>query len=149
MALHERRSPTFLRRLLGETTQITSIPPPDLFKTLSFELNDASPTQGSKNDIPTIGECAVHLELLEVFRNLRIQVIQSKELDHVFRLDSNRLWISKHRRATQRTKRWHCFVSLAVEKFQVWIRAAEKQLEGDGNNGTLILPPVGKFHCRP
>ncbi|RDH16627.1 hypothetical protein M747DRAFT_286519 [Aspergillus niger ATCC 13496] len=106
MALHERRSPTFLRRLLGETTQITSIPPPDLFKTLSFELNDASPTQGSKNDIPTIGECAVHLELLEVFRNLRIQVIQSKELDHV------------------------------------WIRAAEKQLEGDGNNGTLILPPV-------
>ncbi|KAL3255815.1 hypothetical protein ABHI18_008038 [Aspergillus niger] len=142
MAHRERRFPTFLRRLLGETTQNTSIPPPDLFKTLSFELNDASPTQGSKNDIPTIGECAVHLELLEVFRNLRIQIVQSKELDRVFRLDSNRSWISKHRRETQRAEKWHCFVSLAVEKFQVWIRAAEKQLEGDGNNGTLILPPV-------
>lgn len=132
----------FLRRPFKETTQNTSIPHPDLFKTLGTASND---TQRGNADLPTIGECAVHLELLELFRNLRIQVTQSKELDRVFRLDSSRLWISKHRRETQRTEKWHRFVSLAVERFQVWIRAAEKQLERDGNNETLILPPVGKF----
>ncbi|GAQ39642.1 hypothetical protein AtubIFM56815_007913 [Aspergillus tubingensis] len=128
-----------LRRPFKGTTQNTSIPHQDLFKTLGTASND---TQRGISDLPAIGECAVHLELLEVFRNLRIQIIQSKELDRVFRLDSSRSWISKHRRETQRTEKWHRFVSLAVERFQIWNRAAEKQLERDGNNETLILPPV-------
>lgn len=136
----------FLRRPFKETTQDTSIPHLDLFKTLGIASND---TRGGNADLPAIGECAVHLELLEVFRNLRCQINHSKELDRIFNLDSSCLWISKHRRETQRTEKWHRFVSLAVERFQVWIRAAEKQLERDGNKETLILPPVGKFHCRP
>lgn len=144
MAYRQRRFSMFLRRPFKEITQNTSVPHPDLFKTLGIGSND---TQRGNADLPTIGECAVHLELLEVFRNLRIQIIQSKELVRVFRLDSSRLWISKHRRETKRTEKWHRFVSLAVERFQVWIRAAEKQLERDGNNKTLILPPAGKFHC--
>ncbi|OJJ72420.1 hypothetical protein ASPBRDRAFT_175492 [Aspergillus brasiliensis CBS 101740] len=138
MARHQRHFSAFLRCPI----QSPIIPQSDLFKFLSLELHDASSTQGDKIDIPTIGECAVHLELLEVFRNLRTQIIQSKELDRVLRLDLNRLWISNHRRETQRTEKWRRFVSLAVERFQVWIRAAEKQLERDGNNDTLILPPV-------
>ncbi|RAK89950.1 hypothetical protein BO79DRAFT_286903 [Aspergillus costaricaensis CBS 115574] len=139
MAHRQRRFPMFLRRPFKEPTQNTSVPHPDLFKTLGTASNN---TQRGNAELPTVGECAVHLELLEVFHNLRIQIIQSKELDRVFNLDSSRLWISKHRSETQRTEKWHRFVSLAVERFQVWIRAAEKQLERDRNNETLILPPV-------
>ncbi|PMD60448.1 uncharacterized protein K444DRAFT_629398 [Hyaloscypha bicolor E] len=42
------------------------------------------PTKRKTNDVTTVGECAVHLELLEAFLVLKIKVLQSNAIDRVF-----------------------------------------------------------------
>ncbi|PWY96346.1 hypothetical protein BO94DRAFT_6880 [Aspergillus sclerotioniger CBS 115572] len=123
---------SYLHRTSKQPVTQDITPTSNLFNTLISE----------PNNIPTPGECAVHLELLEVFHTLRTRIIYSKELDRVFGLHPSRLRIPGRRSASQGTEKWHRFVSLAVDRFQHWIRAAETLLEQDGNNETHILPPV-------
>lgn len=49
-----------------------------LFQT--FETDEA-------NSLPLVAECATHLELLEAFYTLRVRVIQSAELDKLYKIE--------------------------------------------------------------
>ncbi|PYI06093.1 hypothetical protein BO78DRAFT_470120 [Aspergillus sclerotiicarbonarius CBS 121057] len=142
MAHRRRHFLAYLHRPSKQPVAQDIIPYPDLFNTLVSTPSGTRPAQERKTDLPTAGQCAVHLELLEVFHSLRTRIICSKELDRAFGLHSSRLRNLRHRRESQGTEKWHRFVSLAVERFQGWIRAAETLLEQDGTDETHILPPV-------
>ncbi|RAK98957.1 uncharacterized protein BO80DRAFT_386665 [Aspergillus ibericus CBS 121593] len=141
MAHHRRHFFAYLHRSSKQPVA-QDILPAGLFNTLVSDSGGTQSAQERRTDLPTAGECAVHLELLEVFHALRTRIIQSKELDRVFGLHSSRLRNPRRSRESQGTEKWHRFVSLAVERFQHWIRAAEKLLEQDDNDQTHILPPV-------
>ncbi|KAF5025921.1 hypothetical protein F66182_1956 [Fusarium sp. NRRL 66182] len=106
------------------------IPSPEVFN----QLNDSH-----KNNLPTPAQCAVHLELLEVFHALRIKIIDSKELNQTFGLGEetktiyrrkyvkglrkyvneevkirNEIWEKNH------PKKWTWYLGAAVQRFLVW-----------------------------
>ncbi|CAM1505283.1 Fc.00g109200.m01.CDS01 [Cosmosporella sp. VM-42] len=101
-----------------------TIPDPGLLKTLA-DLNHV--------ELPTIGQCAVHLELLEAFHALRSQVINSLELNEVFGISYGRETpfglpqsLSVRRdstdedRAAKRMSKWTLFLELAAARFLEW-----------------------------
>lgn len=131
------------RLQMGEFVNSTEPRPPipdtELFRTLTLE---------NANSLPTVAECAVHLELLEAFYTMRIQVMQSTELDEFFDIESpekrtvyrRKYLLQKHRYervpvqlrddefATRREKKWDCFLTIAVTRFIHWAREANKTL---------------------
>ena len=57
----------------------------NIFCSLSESQSDGVvPTTRKTNDVTTVGECAVHLELLEAFLVLKIKVLQSNAIDRAF-----------------------------------------------------------------
>ncbi|GMF78306.1 unnamed protein product [Aspergillus oryzae] len=111
------------------------IPDPQLFQ---FSSHSTS------TDIPTISECAIHLELLEVFHALRDRVQQSTDLDNTFGIKPNIRTVYRKRYSSQlrkyesytvtvkdtqfetrRKDKWHYFLELAVGRFTRWIRTHE------------------------
>lgn len=133
------------------------IPKPELFRTLR---GIAGP-----DDAPTIGECAVHLEMLEVFHTLRTKVIQSRDLDVAFGVHprtksvyngSQNKWhvpvaVEKKLKddtfEQRRAEKWTCFLQLAAGRFHRWIRAVNVCLRletgGPDKQPQWILPPLG------
>ncbi|EAU31774.1 conserved hypothetical protein [Aspergillus terreus NIH2624] len=132
------------------------IPKPELFRTLR---GIAGP-----DDAPTIGECAVHLEMLEVFHTLRTKVIQSRDLDVAFGVHprtksvyngSQNKWhvpvaVEKKLKddtfEQRRAEKWTCFLQLAAGRFHRWIRAVNVCLRletgGPDKQPQWILPPL-------
>lgn len=137
------------------------IPDPQLFQ---------SSSHSTSTDIPTISECAIHLELLEVFHALRDRVQQSTDLDNTFGIKPNIRTVYRKRYSSQlrkyesytvtvkdtqfetrRKDKWHYFLELAVGRFTRWIRTvnmvslsgANSQNENEPSRLGL-LPPVGK-----
>ncbi|OOF90369.1 hypothetical protein ASPCADRAFT_179155, partial [Aspergillus carbonarius ITEM 5010] len=141
MAHHRHHFFSYLHCLSKQPIPQDIVLYPSVFNTLFPISSDTQSPHERRTDLPTAGECAVHLELFEVFHTLRTRIIYSKELDRVFGLHSSHLRISGHRRESQQTEKWHRFVSLAVDRFQHWIRAADTLLKQDENNETHIVPP--------
>ncbi|KAF7622718.1 hypothetical protein F9C07_11556 [Aspergillus flavus] len=135
------------------------IPDPQLFQ---------SSSHSTSTDIPTISECAIHLELLEVFHALRDRVQQSTDLDNTFGIKPNIRTVYRKRYSSQlrkyesytvtvkdtqfetrRKDKWHYFLELAVGRFTRWIRTvnmvslsgANSQNENEPSRLGL-LPPV-------
>lgn len=102
-------------------------------------------TQTASNDnnrltsIPTLAECAVHLELLEAVLVLRARVLKSTALDRLFwRLQLYFPPVSE---------KWRRFVALAVIRFSVWWDSLGIVL-GEGKGPVQLdsnsLPPLGE-----
>lgn len=134
------------------------IPDPCLFDWLPTA--DPGPTA-----VPTISECAVHLEMLEVFHKLRDTVIQSKQLDAAFGISPNRktvytkkyldgkyIAMPKSLKETgfeeRRKPKWNYYLEFATARFHHWIAAVDKHFRMRNSDGEgsvpVFVPPLGR-----
>ncbi|OGM45320.1 hypothetical protein ABOM_006402 [Aspergillus bombycis] len=149
------------QKALGKSEE-PMIPGPQLFQPSSRLTNT------NRHDLPTISECAVHLELLEVFHALRDRVQQSTDLDKTFSIKPNTRTVYRKRYSsakrkyesytatvrdttfeTRRKNKWPWFLELAVGRFTRWIRMVNRMSfsSSDSQNdnepsGLGPLPPV-------
>ena len=96
----------------------------------------------SEDYLPTPAHCGVHLELLECFHALKERVMGSEQIDHALGSCSppdtltgaaeqegqHQIGIIEHREM-----RWHAFLELAVQRFEIWWRM-EGTLGPDGQS---------------
>lgn len=142
------------------------IPAPSLFKSLTT-TNTSSPTTDNEGSIPTIGQCATHLELLEVFFALRYNIVNSAALDATFGVKINNKIVYRKKFDKQmgtyvykktplrddtyqdrRREKWDFYLKIAVVRFGTWIRAVNKVVEEQTREkGEAVslphLPPSG------
>lgn len=121
------------------------------------------------NDLPTPAQCAVHLELLEVFHALRIRVLDSKSLDKAFGLGTAtkkvyrrryvkalKKWVNEEMTLRDleweknQDKKWTFYLGEAVQRFRVWAEEYDASLADDGQGEILMTdhsspPPVGVY----
>jgi len=109
--------------------------------------------------LPTIAECATHLELLQCFHKLRADVLKSTALDKSFGIIAKPETIVRKRYgrttrtfkkkdltfADRRKQKWPWFLDLAVVRFDKWLRLANDALKDPVKENVwgLILPPLG------
>jgi hypothetical protein len=101
-----------------------------------FTITSLAPPFGSP---PTPSQCAVHLELLEAFTWLRNRVYKEAAFSEIFGEDAEKvIW-------------WRAVVEVSVERFGVWWKAVESEMQEReaGGRGPLkvfpkdLLPPLG------
>jgi hypothetical protein len=156
--LSNARNPSALYpRKATRIDQEPKIPDPKLFASL------ARTTPGN-SDLPTMGECAVHLELLEVFHKLRLDIINSKNLDTTFgvKIDNRTVYrkiYSYPRRRyimkpvqlrdttwpTRRRQKWSYFLDIAAGRFKVWMAKMNDFLLKSQDRQLPHLPPLGTY----
>ncbi|GJN86593.1 hypothetical protein PLIIFM63780_010174 [Purpureocillium lilacinum] len=121
-----------------------SVPDKRIFRSLS-----------STTSLPTVAQCAVHLELLELFYALRSQIISSTNLDDTFGLEMNnrtvyrrkydatqRKYVNKPvklRDATwdgRRKLKWTWYLELAAGRFLVWAVAVDRAVSASASQGS-------------
>jgi hypothetical protein len=134
------------------------IPAPHVF---AFSDRD----QESDVVLPSVAECATHLELLEVFFKLRGDIINSPELDTAFGVEQVHSVVYRQvygysQRQPQKLKdpdwpkkrreKWGYFLSLSVARFDLWVDKATSTVpEGKGVSLQLPhLPPLGEYCLR-
>ncbi|KIN07111.1 hypothetical protein OIDMADRAFT_139763 [Oidiodendron maius Zn] len=133
------------------------IPDPGLF--------DFKP-EASENDntrLPSVAECAAHLELLEAFHHIYLKVSSSTALDNVLGIKPKKRTVYRkkylgYRRGHSREEvklrdttfqerrkaKWPLYLTLAATRFLAWAEVAEKELEGliPSKDSSLHLPPI-------
>ncbi|RPB04365.1 hypothetical protein L873DRAFT_1833068 [Choiromyces venosus 120613-1] len=128
--LHSRKStipPVFAP---AETKKDTpAIPDPQVFTITTL--------QPAASGLPTVSQCAVHLELLEAFTRLRNRVYKEEAFSELFGEDpEKKLW-------------WRAVVEVAVGRFGIWWETVNEELkvreEGeagmlDKSSGMKVLP---------
>ncbi|KAL4746507.1 hypothetical protein BDW72DRAFT_184759, partial [Aspergillus terricola var. indicus] len=141
------------------TEQPLDIPDPALFKNKRTVDRDLP-------DLPSISECAIHLEMLEAFHTLRHEVIHSPQLDVAFNISpqpTTRYRVKKGTRRSQdrqietvliadsgfvdrREQKWPHFLHIAATRFRQWIQMVDSHLDkaqlGDPAPRYLLLPPL-------
>lgn len=147
------------------------IPAPSLFQTLRDPRQDESAADGqyypSLLELPSVSECAVHLELLELFFDLRTLIINSWELDDTFGVEikhktvyrreldkKTRKYVSTPHKlmdstwTRRRREKWIFYLNIAVGRFMTWARSADEAIkvasEPQSRTALVHLPPVGK-----
>jgi hypothetical protein len=146
--------------------KVTAIPDLTLFDGLS-------PDDPGPKALPTLAECAVHLEMLEAFQTLRQEVIHSKKLDKAFGIEPKKttvyrkVWNGARRRkdrtytidkhvlkdpdfASKRKNKWTYFLQISAVRFHTWIQVVNRCLKDHDVNGApipryLLLPPLGQY----
>lgn len=143
------------------TTISPFIPSPSVFHTLTTE-----PSR-SVTALPTVGECAVHLELLEVFHQLRKRVISTTTLDQSFGVlpPQKIVYRRVYRRGKNRRReavtikdptfpersraKWPIFLKIAVVRFLLWAPRIDKLMQENGGPPSEAqlphLPPLGRL----
>lgn len=138
------------------------IPDPGIFHPLT--QSHASPTA-----LPSVSECAAHLELLEAIYHLRTDVVSTKRLDGPLGMPpaSTKLWRKKVVRGRwyhvqmpildknydERSKeKWVLFLRLTVHRFKIWAEKSDAVMKETGAADPVIpyLPPLGmciSLHC--
>lgn len=130
------------------------IPHPNVFHTLTVDLSDEDSTTQISH-APSVGECAVHLELLEAFLVLKTKVLKSNALDRTFGIAMPAGKNKKVNITTIRERKWKGYVSLAVIRFEKWWQNIDRVLlaahEEAGSSNVAAaeltittLPPLGK-----
>jgi hypothetical protein len=136
---------------IAPESELPVIPDPSVFSSLTVEErgDEGAPSSPPIDDIPTIGECAAHLELLEAFLVLKTKVLNSGALDRTFGIPATKF--KKDGLGRIREKKWLGFVGLAVIRFQKWWQNIDKVLlvvgEGAAEFTAMALPPLGKESC--
>jgi hypothetical protein len=102
--------------------------------------------QPEKEPLPSISDCATHLELLETFFVLRQKVLRTADLDAAFGIEEKHEVKTGRRGETKKMKdatlwnrrqaKWTKFVELATIRFLVWRAACQKDWS------PFRLPPV-------
>ncbi|KIL93013.1 hypothetical protein FAVG1_04194 [Fusarium avenaceum] len=107
------------------------IPNPNIFN-FANASNTKPPRKSSSRDLalPTLAECAAHLEFLETLFILRQKVLVSKELDDVFLIQPTRetktgfqgdtKTLKDEKLWEKRQAKWPKFVGFAVVRFLAW-----------------------------
>ncbi|RAH77429.1 hypothetical protein BO86DRAFT_347466 [Aspergillus japonicus CBS 114.51] len=134
---------TILHRHSARTSPASNLsqelvgPHPSLFEESSIQ-------QGDMSDLPSKSQCAIHLELLEAFYTLRIRVTTSSRLKKTLDRKHNHKRYSILPGRIEPSERWHRFLSIAVTRFQQWVRAVNHHLEAKHleRNSSLLLPPL-------
>lgn len=121
-------------------------------------------SQRSSTSLPTIAECAAHLELLEVFRNLRLEIVASTELDKALGIEpvprtvyrKTYTSVGRYTRTAvqvrdetfeeRRKEKWPFYLRLAAARFLRWVKIVEDSLEVLPSS--LPNPPVGRLRYR-
>ena len=121
------------------------IPSASLFKNLSER------PQGADPQLPTVAECAVHLELLQAFYYLRRRVLESEDLDRMWELVLNKpnrtdgqapRWTVES--VEIRRLKWPLFNKLAALRFLDWLKLADSHLATTHDDpGNIDAPPLG------
>ncbi|KAL4864375.1 hypothetical protein BDV12DRAFT_205754 [Aspergillus spectabilis] len=141
---------------LDKAEKATIIPARELF-------DDLPKGDPGSDALPTISECAVHLEMLEAFHTLRNEVTQSKQLDYVFNIHPSpqtvyrKKWVNRKfvietvpirdkSFPEKRKVKWKYFLQIAAARFHEWIRVVDDHLK-DAEAGItppnwLLLPPL-------
>lgn len=145
------------------------IPAPSLFKSLATTTTNNTSAHSTEEgqSIPTIGQCAAHLELLEAFFTLRHHIVNSAALDKTFGVKINNKIVYRkkfHKRMgayvykktplrdttypDRRREKWDFYLKIAAVRFEAWIRVAnhavEKSVREKGGAVSLPhLPPLG------
>ena len=131
------------------------IPAPHIFQSLL----EPSDSKGNANTVPTVGECAAHLELLEAFHTLKAKVLGSEELDSILgivphpktvyrttltygpyyrsRREVKAVRIKDATFAGRRKEKWPFFVQLAVVRFRIWLEKADLALKEPSPESSL------------
>ena len=129
------------------------IPAPSLFQGLS-----APP--GNVTDLPSVSECAAHLELLEAIHSLRKEVMSTTRLDEAMGLPaaSRKVWRRELFRVRWEHRpydildpeypekaegKWNLFLSVAVFRFEMWAEKSNELMRESGNTDLPHLPPLG------
>ena len=160
-ASDEVRNLTFREARTEEEKPV--IPAPQIFHSLVDSMSSATA-------IPTVPECAIHLELLQTFRTLRMNVFQSTALDTTFGIvPQPRTVYRKPERwarevkaykikdptfVTRRRQKWPIFLGLAVARFRIWLEKADEALkllpaesssDAAARRSFPIMPALGAF----
>ncbi|TGJ84460.1 hypothetical protein E0Z10_g4332 [Xylaria hypoxylon] len=120
--------------------------------------------QEESRRLPSIAECAAHLELLQAFRHIRSEVESSRRLDEVFGIkpenstvfrkrmvyeDHGSSWVReavKLRDDTfekRREEKWPLFLRLSASRFLSWVDAIEEDTgRRNGPDQSLHIPPL-------
>lgn len=127
------------------------IPSAALFKGLTDRSSTASIATGTGTlpvHIPSVAECAVHLELLQTFYYLRRNVSDSTELDARWDIDIQHARAeTSHCDSTLAIKRrdkWPFFMKLAALRFLDWIKRMDEYLSTTPEElWSIEVPPLG------
>lgn len=144
------------------------IPSPELFRDLDTPASapsDGGAGFGDARLLPTVAECAVHLELLETFHALRVKIVSSEDLDNTFGVKTahkiiyRKQYDSKQRKYVgkpyklkdktwedRRREKWLYFLGIAAGRFRSWIvkvDAAMAARKTDHGRSFSTLPPIG------
>jgi hypothetical protein len=147
-------------RIAASSDEEAVIPPTAIFAGLQDEGRDPRENQNDGVQLPSVAECAVHLQLLESFQVLREKVPKSNALDRTFSIrpittrrsvagygrNRRQVAVADSTFQTRRQKKWHIFVDLAVARFTAWW--------GEMDNILRLLdageiPPLGKNASGP
>ena len=153
------------------TEEAAAIPAPVIFA----GLDDASTDSGSESaaavkaalegdlepspPLPSVAECAVHLEMLEAFVILKQKILTSNGLDRAFGIIPTHTamatirgrgvrWVRKDdpKFAPHRLQKWSAYVRLAAARFLAWWDALDEILFS-GDRASVMpetaLPPLG------
>lgn len=140
------------------------IPPTSIFEDLQGEGGEPQDNRKDEVQLPSVAQCAVHLQLLESFLLLQEMVLKSNALDHAFSIKPvisytsastsyRRVRQPDHTFTTRREKKWPIFVDLAVSRFLTWwgslgnILGLSDTAESYLHSAAKIeeyLPPLGK-----
>lgn len=153
------------------------IPNPGLFVNVSpessFASTDANTSEASSSkdpshqdpainsltlgvSLPTIAECAIHLELLLCFTAFHRRVDNSTALDKAFsitprpkivrRYDNPAKKIRDPTFDVRRKLKWPAVLNIAVDRFLLWIRKVDAEMTQLSRDewSTLFPPPIGK-----
>jgi hypothetical protein len=139
------------------------IPSPQVFDSLMYSTAD-------DRDMPRLGECAAHLELLEAFHTLRGKVRNSNDLETAFgirpythisytthynRYNCPIKCETKHKDPNypaKRKQKWPLFLGLAAARFTVWLQKADLAIKAPSLGSSISAtaetseyfpPPLG------
>ncbi|KAI0096242.1 hypothetical protein GGR51DRAFT_543907 [Nemania sp. FL0031] len=168
--LHQCSKQAFGRQLAQSDLQRTfkqalsssdnpTIPDPSLFG-FHIEISE----KDGQNKLPTLAECATHLELLQAFRHIRTQIQSSTRLDDVFGIKPETRTVYRKRRVYQgyrsswvreevklgdntfekrREVKWPLYLKLAAARFLSWAAVVEEVFSQPSTpTHSLRVPPI-------
>jgi hypothetical protein len=155
--LNTQNATTLYPQTAKTAAEEPKIPDPKLFASLTH----TAPT-APESDVPTVSECAVHLELLEAFYKLRLDIIKSEELDATFGVTIDKKTV--YRKEYDYTKRkyvnspvqlgdatwpnrrrqkWSYFLGIAAGRFKVWAKKMNEFLKAPSKPGDWAVFMTG------